>query len=70
MLEISNNLLILGTGGVGKSMLTRYLFLDTAEYEGYVPVLIELRRYTVGLHSPNIDQTPLRFSLGFLQTCF
>ncbi len=44
MLEISNNLLILGTGGVGKSMLTRYLFLDTAEYEGYVPVLIELRR--------------------------
>lgn len=42
--EISNNLLILGTGGVGKSMLTRYLFLDTAEYGGYVPVLIELRR--------------------------
>lgn len=44
LLEISNNLLILGTGGVGKSMLTRYLFLDTAEYGGYVPVLIELRR--------------------------
>lgn len=44
LLQISNNLLILGTGGVGKSMLTRYLFLDTAEYEGYVPVLIELRR--------------------------
>lgn len=44
LLEISNNLLILGTGGIGKSMLTRYLFLDTAEYEGYVPVLIELRR--------------------------
>ena len=44
LLEISNNLLILGTGGVGKSMLTRYLFLDTAKYGGYVPVLIELRR--------------------------
>lgn len=44
MLQISKNILILGTGGVGKSMLTRYLFLDTAEYEGYVPVLIELRR--------------------------
>lgn len=44
LLQISNNLLILGTGGVGKSMLTRYLFLDTAEYERYVPVLIELRR--------------------------
>lgn len=44
MLEISKNILILGTGGVGKSMLMRYLFLDTARYEGYVPVLIELRR--------------------------
>lgn len=44
LLEISNNILILGTGGVGKSMLTRYLFLDTAEFEGFVPVLIELRR--------------------------
>ena len=44
LLQISKNILILGTGGVGKSMLTRYLFLDTAEYEGYVPVLIELRR--------------------------
>lgn len=44
LLQISKNLLILGTGGVGKSMLIRYLFLDTAEYEGYIPVLIELRR--------------------------
>ena len=44
LLQISKNILILGTGGVGKSMLTRYLFLDTAEYGGYVPVLIELRR--------------------------
>lgn len=44
LLEISKNILVLGTGGVGKSMLTRYLFLDTAAYEGYVPVLIELRR--------------------------
>lgn len=44
LLQISSNLLILGTGGVGKSMLTRYLFLDTAKYGEYVPVLIELRR--------------------------
>lgn len=44
LLRISKNILILGTGGVGKSMLMRYLFLDTARYEGYVPVLIELRR--------------------------
>lgn len=44
ILEISKNVLILGSGGVGKSMLTRYLFLNTAMYEGYVPVLVELRR--------------------------
>lgn len=44
LLRISKNILILGSGGVGKSMLTRYLFLDTAMYEGYVPVLVELRR--------------------------
>lgn len=50
MLQVSKNILILGTGGVGKSMLTRYLFLVTAEYEDYVPVLIELRR--IGTQSP------------------
>ena len=49
LLQISRNLLILGTDGVGKSMLTRYLFLDTAEYERYVPVLIELRRIGIQL---------------------
>ena len=49
LLQISRNRLILGTGGVGKSMLTRYLFLDTAEYERYVPVLIELRRIGIQL---------------------
>ncbi len=44
LLQISKNILIIGSGGVGKSMLTRYLFLDTAKYEGFVPVLVELRR--------------------------
>lgn len=44
LLQISKNILILGLGGVGKSMLMRYLFLNTAMYEGYVPVLVELRR--------------------------
>ena len=50
LLQVSKNILILGTGGVGKSMLIRYLFLHTAEHEGYVPVLIELRR--IGNQSP------------------
>lgn len=44
MLKISNNILILGSGGVGKSMLMRYLFLNTAKRGDYVPVLLELRR--------------------------
>ena len=44
MLCVSRNLLISGTGGVGKSMLMRYLFLNTANRGEYVPVLVELRR--------------------------
>lgn len=44
MLSVSHNILIQGTGGIGKSMLMRYLFLHTARSGDYVPVLIELRR--------------------------
>ena len=44
LLRLSNNILILGTGGVGKSMLMRYLFLRTARSNDYVPVLVELRK--------------------------
>lgn len=44
MLRISNNILILGTGGIGKSMMMRYLFLNTADRGEYVPVLLELRK--------------------------
>ena len=44
ILEISNNVLISGTGGIGKSMLMRYLFLNTVIIGEYVPVLLELRK--------------------------
>lgn len=46
LLQIDNNLLIVGTGGAGKSMLMRYLFLDTAHKKdgSYIPILLELRR--------------------------
>lgn len=44
MLEISKNILITGTGGIGKSMLMRYLFLNTADDGCYVPVLLEVRK--------------------------
>lgn len=44
MLSIGENLLIQGTGGIGKSMMMRYLFLNTAHRGEYVPVLLELRK--------------------------
>lgn len=44
LLRINKNIIILGTGGIGKSMLTRYLFLNTAHRGEYVPVLLELRK--------------------------
>ena len=46
LLTISNNLLICGSGGAGKSMLMRYLFLDTVNRGEYIPVLLELRKIT------------------------
>lgn len=44
MLSISKNILVEGTGGIGKSMMMRYLFLNTANRGEYVPVLLELRK--------------------------
>lgn len=44
LIEVSKNLLILGTGGLGKSMLMRYLFLNTADRGEYIPILLELRK--------------------------
>ena len=55
LLRISKNVLILGTGGVGKSMLMRYLFLNTANRGEYVPVMLELRRIS--------NQTPGKLSI-------
>ena len=44
MLRISNHILLIGTGGIGKSMLLRYLFINTVHRGTYVPVLLELRK--------------------------
>ena len=54
LLKISKDLLIIGTGGVGKSMLMRFLFLKSAEEQEYIPILLELRkidRQTTGKYS-------------------
>ena len=44
LLDVSSNIIISGTGGVGKTMLMRYLFLQTVLEGEYVPVLVELRK--------------------------
>lgn len=49
LLKISNRILIEGSGGMGKSMLMKYLFLDTVRRgaymcKQYIPVFLELSR--------------------------
>lgn len=49
LLKYGNRILIEGSGGMGKSMLMKYLFLDTIRNNAYmkkpyIPVFLELRR--------------------------
>lgn len=46
LLKVSKNLIIRGTGGAGKSMLFRYLFLNTINCGSYIPIFLELRKIT------------------------
>lgn len=46
LLNVSKNLIIRGTGGAGKSMLFRYLFLNTINNGKYIPIFLELRKIT------------------------
>lgn len=43
LLNRARKTILTGTGGIGKSMLLRYLFLNTIDSTEYIPVLIELR---------------------------
>lgn len=45
LLNISNKIIITGTGGIGKSILLKHLFLDTIVSGQNIPVLIELRKF-------------------------
>ena len=45
ILDISNKLIVTGTGGIGKSLLLKHIFLHTAQYGYYIPVLMELRKF-------------------------
>ena len=45
ILKIGNKIIVTGTGGIGKSILFKHLFLNTIAETAYIPVLIELRSF-------------------------
>lgn len=47
LFSIGNKIIVTGTGGVGKSILFKHLFLNVIEETIYIPVLIELRSFNV-----------------------
>lgn len=78
MMQISNNIIVLGSGGTGKSMLMRHLFVNTQHRGSYIPVLVELRKISNAdkadsllkmIHScieefdVRLDQTQFEYSL-------
>lgn len=44
LMRVSNNIVVIGSGGSGKSMIMRHLFLNTHHRGEYIPILVELRR--------------------------
>lgn len=42
---VGNKIIVTGTGGVGKSILFKHLFLNVIEETTYIPVLLELRSF-------------------------
>lgn len=44
---MGNKIIVTGTGGIGKSILFKHLFLNTIEETGLIPVLIELRSFNI-----------------------
>lgn len=45
LLDVSNKIIVTGTGGIGKSTLFKHLFLNTIENTCQIPVLVELRSF-------------------------
>lgn len=50
-IEFSSRIVITGTGGSGKTVLMKHLFLDCIQHKKYAPILVELR----DLNSENIN---------------
>lgn len=65
LLKISKHLVIEGTGGIGKSMLLRYLFLKTAMDGHYIPVLLTLRK----ISNQTTDETGKIDLFRLIDTC-
>lgn len=58
LLEIGKKIIITGTGGTGKSILFKHLYLDTIMSTGYIPVMIELRSFnSFEIKSGAIEET-------------
>ena len=43
VLEIGKKLIVVGSGGIGKSVMMKHFFLNTIQNTNYIPVLVELR---------------------------
>lgn len=43
ILDVSNFVIIQGTGGIGKSTFLKHLFMDEVSKQGWIPVFIELK---------------------------
>ena len=54
MLKIGKKILVTGTGGIGKSILMKHLFLSTIKETEYIPVLLELRKFN-GMENKDIS---------------
>lgn len=47
LFSVGNKIIVSGTGGIGKSILFKHLFLNTIEETSFIPVLIELRSFNI-----------------------
>lgn len=45
LIKVCNKIVITGTGGIGKSILLKHLFLNTIQNTENIPILIELRKF-------------------------
>ena len=47
LIALGNKIIVTGTGGVGKSILFKHLFLNTMKETEFIPVLLELRSFNI-----------------------